>query len=139
MSRLEHANIASAHPQELTEFLKAAFPTFRIRGSGIGGNGLGWRHVGDDEFYVAITTTDPKSMLERQPYANSVGFNHLGWEVEDVIELEHRMNAAGFSANLIEHDHPARLRSYFYDPDGNDWEFVQYLTDDRSQRNSYDP
>jgi hypothetical protein len=26
---------------------------------------------------------------------------------------------------------------YFYDPEGNDWEFVQYLSDDPADRNDY--
>ncbi len=73
----------------------------------------------------------------RVPYSNSTGLNHLGWEVDDVEALEARMRAAGFVPNLREHDHPARLRTYFYDPDGNDWEFVQYLTNVPAERNDY--
>ena len=30
--------------------------------------------------------------------------------------------------------HPYRKRVYFYDPDGNDWEFIQYLSDEPSKR-----
>ena len=47
------------------------------------------------------------------------------------------MKEAGFTPNLKEHHHHARLRTYFYDPDGNDWEFVQYLSDDPAERNDY--
>ena len=135
MIRLEHANIASAHPDELVHFIQAAFPDFRIRGEGAGTAGRRWLHLGNDDFYVAITSVEQGS--DRSPYANSVGLNHLGWEVEDVDALEARMNAIGCTANLKEHDHPARKRTYFYDPDGNDWEFVQYLSDDPNERNDY--
>ena len=34
--------------------------------------------------------------------------------------------------------HPHRKRVYFYDPDGNDWEFVEYFTADMALRNDYD-
>jgi hypothetical protein len=27
---------------------------------------------------------------------------------------------------------------YFYDADGNDWEFVQYTSDDPAERNDYE-
>ena len=47
------------------------------------------------------------------------------------------MRRAGFEPNLTADEHPARKRRYFYDPDGNDWEFVQYATDDPEERNDY--
>ena len=54
----------------------------------------------------------------------------------------------GMTANLVAAEHPARKRVYFYDPEGNDWEFVQYFTTtspplhhhfttDPSERNDY--
>ena len=133
--RLEHANISSIHTEELTHFIQTAFPDFRIRGEGAGTGGRPWRHVGNDDFYIAITTVANTS--GRAPYSNSTGFNHLGWEVDDVAALEMRMKESGFAPNLKEHHHRARLRTYFYDPDGNDWEFVQYLSDDPAERNDY--
>ena len=133
--RLEHANISSIHTEELTRFIQTAFPDFRIRGEGAGMGGRPWRHVGNDDFYIAITTVAETS--GRAPYSNSTGFNHLGWEVDDVAALEMRMKESGFTPNLKEHHHRARLRTYFYDPDGNDWEFVQYLSDDPAERNDY--
>ena len=33
--------------------------------------------------------------------------------------------------------HPHRKRVYFYDPEGNDWEFVQYFSQNPAQRNDY--
>lgn len=132
---LEHANIACRDAAAITLFLTTAFPEFRLRGSGTGAAGRHWRHVGNDEFYVAITEVETASA--RKPYSGSVGLNHLGWVVDDVDALESRMRAAGFKPNLKEHEHPARKRTYFYDPDGTDWEFVQYLTDDKQQRNDY--
>ena len=136
MHRLEHANIASRHAAELIGFIQAAFPDFRIRGQGSSANGRPWIHVGNDDVYVAISDVEGENA--RVPYSNTVGLNHLGWEVDDVDALEARLRAAGYEPNLKEHDHPARKRTYFYDPDGNDWEFVEYLTDDPARRNDYE-
>ena len=48
------------------------------------------------------------------------------------------MARAGFRPNLRIDDHPARRRIYFHDPEGNDWEFVEYASTDPAQRNAYD-
>lgn len=34
--------------------------------------------------------------------------------------------------------YPYRSRVYFLDPDGQEWEFVQYRTDDQHQRHDYE-
>jgi hypothetical protein len=34
--------------------------------------------------------------------------------------------------------HPYRKRVYFHDLEGNDWEFVQYLSDDPAKRHDYE-
>ena len=42
-----------------------------------------------------------------------------------------------FEAREI-NDPPYRKRVYFTDPEGNDWEFVQYSSDDPLERNDYE-
>ncbi len=135
MIRLEHANLSVQKADEMERFLLAAFPEFRVRGSGLDGRGRSWRHVGNDDFYIALQAVPDNS--QRTPYGNDTGLNHLGWEVDDLDSLESRMKAAGFEPNMAADEHPARNRRYYYDPDGNDWEFVQYLADDPVQRNDY--
>ncbi|MGE0626059.1 MAG: VOC family protein [Pseudomonadales bacterium] len=133
--KLEHANLSVVHTEEMERFLTTAFPDFRRRGEGLDGQGRPWRHVGNDSFYVALQTVP--DAIGRTPYGDQTGLNHLGWEVDDLPALERRMRSAGFEPNLAVDDHPARNRRYFYDPDGNDWEFVQYLVDDVRERNDY--
>ncbi len=133
--RLEHANLSVRNADALTHFICAAFPHFRVRGEGLDGQGRPWRHVGDDAFYVALQTVPDGDV--RKPYGNTPGMNHLGWEVESTDALEARLQEAGFKPNLRDDSHPARRRIYFFDPDGNDWEFVEYLTDDVRERNDY--
>lgn len=61
----------------------------------------------------------------------------LGFEVDDADALRERMLAAGYQESMPANNHPARKRVYFYGPDGNDWEFVEYLTDDLAKRHDY--
>lgn len=133
--KLEHANLSVTDIEAMTRFLNTAFPEFRIRGEGRDDHGRAWRHVGTLDFYVALQAVPDNG--GREPYGNTTGMNHLGWEVDDAEALEARMRAAGYTPNLHFNDHPARRRVYFHDPDGNDWEFVQYLTDDPALRHSY--
>ena len=135
MQKLEHANLSCTDIDATTAFLQTAFPAFRVRGGGTDDHGRRWQHVGNDDAYLALTEVPGESA--RAPYSDKVGMNHLGWEVDDIAGLEARMNAAGFTAKLRNDSHPARRRRYFYDPDGNDWEFVEYTTEDPAQRHDY--
>jgi catechol 2,3-dioxygenase-like lactoylglutathione lyase family enzyme len=135
MIRLEHANLSVVDADAMTRFLQAAASEFRVRGEGVDGRGRPWRHVGNDEFYVALQTVPENA--RREPYGDITGLNHLGWEVDDLDALEARMQAAGFSPNMRADEHPARDRRYFYDPDGNDWEFVCYHSERVEERNDY--
>ncbi|MEQ8860062.1 MAG: VOC family protein [Pseudomonadales bacterium] len=136
MLKLEHANLSVTDVAAMTRFITVAFPEFTIRGEGHDDAGRLWRHVGNDSFYLALQAVP--SRRDRQPYGNDTGLNHLGWEVGDVAAVESRLRHAGFEPNLHVDSHPARRRVYFHDPEGNDWEFVQYLTDDPRARHDYD-
>ena len=133
--RLEHANLSVHDAEAMTRFLQAVSPDFCLRGEGRDAHNRPWRHVGNDDFYVALQTVTEGET--RTPYGDTPGMNHLGWEVESVALLEARMRAAGFMPNLRVDSHPGRIRLYFYDPEGNDWEFVEYLSDDPQTRNDY--
>ena len=52
--------------------------------------------------------------------------------------LRKRMLAAGYEDSTVPNDHPHRRRVYFYDSEGNDWEFVEYRSDDPAERNDYE-
>jgi len=112
--RLEHANLHVRHFDDAVRFLKTAFPDFYVRSESVR-DGLRWMHIGTD-----------------------AGVNHLGYEVDDVDALQERLTAGGFRDSTYPNKHPHRKRVYFYDVDGNDWEFVQYFSDKPSERNDYD-
>ena len=136
-TRLEHANIAVHDVDEMIRFLQTAFSDFAIRGEGKNLLGNRWVHVGNDTTYVAINEAPHVPPSKRAPYSTTPGVNHLGYEVSDVAGLRERMLAAGYRDSTVPNEHPNRTRVYFYDREGNDWEFVEYNSTDPNLRNDY--
>ncbi len=136
-TRLEHANMVVRDIDNTIRFLKTAFPDFRIRHEGNSGHGSRWVHIGTDDTYIALTEATQQPAAPWQPYSGRPGVNHLGYEVDDAKSLRKRMIAAGYRDSTVPNDHPHRMRVYFNDPDGNDWEFVQYRSERAEDRNDY--
>ena len=137
MIRLEHANLAVRDVDAMLRFLRTAFPDFRVRGEGKTWVGSRWVHVGTDDAYLALNEASDASAEPRTPYCEKPGLNHLGFEVDDADAVRTRLRAAGYRESTVPNSHPHRTRVYFYDAEGNDWEFVQYHSDDPSERNDY--
>lgn len=135
--RMEHANLSVRHFDDAVRFLKSAFPEFDTRREGLY-KGRRWMHIGTADTYIALNEASAEPGEKWVPYAGRPGVNHLGYEVDDVEALRERLAAAGFKDSTYPNDHPYRKRVYFYDADGNDWEFVQYLSDDPDKRNDYE-
>jgi catechol 2,3-dioxygenase-like lactoylglutathione lyase family enzyme len=135
--RLDHANLNVRDVDETVRFLTTAFPEFRIRAEGKKWNGDRWLHVGTDHVYLALTQARSEATERWIPYGAKPGTNHLGFEVDDVVSLRRRLAEAGYRDTTVPNDHPYRRRVYFADRDGNDWEFVEYLSDDPRKRHDY--
>lgn len=135
--RLEHANLCVRDIDAMIRFLQTAFPEFLVRADRTDPDGSRWVHVGTDETYIAMTSANTEPLQPWQPYRGLPGVNHLGYEVDDAATLRSRMLAAGYEESTVPNSHPHRRRVYFLDPDGGDWEFVQYLSADPSERNDY--
>lgn len=132
---LEHANITVNNLESSIHFFKTAFPDFEIRGSGETNNRK-WIHLGNEITYVALNeSVEPK--IKVKDYSKS-GINHLGFVVEDVEIIAQRLLAEGFKRDYPKQVENYRIRDYFVDADGNEYEFVQYLSDEMSERNFYD-
>lgn len=134
---LEHANIAVRDMNTMIRFLQTAFPDFRVRADVTERGGGRWVHVGTDETYLALNVARDAGAAAHAPYSGTPGVEHLGYVVDDVDALRQRLTAAGYRESTVQNKHPHRKRIYFNDPEGNDWEFVQYYSDDRSERNDY--
>ena len=134
--RLEHANVSVRDVDQSVRFLQAAFPEFSIRREGLH-NGRRWMHIGTQDTYIALNEATAEASEQWIPYSGKPGLNHLGFEVDDVEALRERLTAAGFRDSTYPNNHPHRRRVYFYDADGNDWEFIEYLSNDPAERNDY--
>lgn len=135
--RLEHANICVHDIEAMIKFLQTVSPYFKIRGGG-GSGADRWVHFGNDETYIALQQADEKLTASFKPYSGQPGVNHLAYEVDDVVSLQERLETAGYKNSTVPNNHPFRKRIYFYDPEGNDWEFVEYLSEDQSERHDYE-
>lgn len=136
--RLEHANLGVHDVDGVVRFLLTAFPEFRIRHDTTEADGSRWVHVGSDETYIALNQASPEAEKRGKPCKGRPGLNHLAFEVDDVAGVRERLSAAGYQDSTLANAHPYRQRVYFYDPDGNDWEFVQYLSEKREDRRDYE-
>ncbi len=142
-ARLEHANINVRSIDEAIRFLTAAFPEFRVRGRGEV-EGRPWVHVGTEQSYLALNEFESEAggstggaSGTREPAFGREPLNHLGFVVDDAEALATRLLAAGYREGFVVPPHPYRIRKYFLDADGNEWEFVEYLSDDPAQQNEY--
>lgn len=136
-SRLEHANLSVRDIEATVRFLRTALPDFAIRYDSGAADGDRWVHIGTEDSYIALSDATAEPAERWLPYTGKPGVNHLAFEVDDVEALRARMARAGYRDTTIENSHPHRRRVYIADPDGNDWEFVQYLSVDSRDRNDY--
>ncbi|MAF09536.1 lactoylglutathione lyase [Candidatus Poribacteria bacterium] len=139
-AQLEHANVAVGDLAEAIRFFQAAFPDFVVRGRGTADHGdwqSEWVHVGTDATYVCLNA-DNRTVGDRESGHRGYGVNHLGFVVDDAQAVYDRLANAGYKEGFQPGEHPHRRRVYFLDGDGNEYEFVEYFSEDPTERNSYD-
>ena len=136
--RLEHANLLVRDIDATLAFVRTAFPEFGIRHDGRDADGTRWVHVGTDETYLALNQSTVEPAERWEPYTGKPGVNHLAVGVDDAEALRTRMTVAGYEDSTPPNNHPHRKRVYFMDPDGNDWEFVEYLSKNPRDRHDYE-
>lgn len=137
-TRLEHANLQVRNIDAIIDFLQTAFPDFKIRYQNTDSGNDRWVHIGTEDAYLALNSVTREPAENWVPYSGKPGVNHLGFEVDDVESLRTRMINAGYRETTYPNEHPYRKRIYFADPEGNDWEFVQYFSKEPSSRNDYE-
>ena len=133
---LEHLNLTVVDVDRTIRFLQTAMPQLQVRGGGTGEKCRRWVHVGVGATYLAIEDRGAEGPGPHEPYVHP-GMNHIGFVVGNVGEVAERLTNAGYKPGLKAQEHPHRKRIYFYDDDGNEFEFVEYLSADPEERNDY--
>ena len=93
--------------------------------------------MGTEQTYIALEEVTPGTESPRRPYRDP-GINHIGLVVDDLEALTGRLQAAGYDTGDLAEDIDSRRRTYIFDGNGVEWEFVQYLTHDPGKANTYD-
>ena len=132
---LEHVNIAVKNLNESISFIQLALPDFKIRGKGFSDDGHPWVHIGTDDSYLALNEVGTQ-FINGKDYTKP-GLNHLGFVVSDVDIIAEKLFAAGYERSYPKQTENYRIRDYFLDNAGNEYEFVQYLSDKPAERNQY--
>ena len=136
-TKLEHANLCVDDIDGMIKFSQTALPDFIIRHDETGIDGDRWVHIGNDTTYIALNNSTQKESSDWTPYSGKSGVNHLGYMVDNAEQVRSRLLAADYIESTIENNHPFRKRVYFYDHEGRDWEFVEYLSENLEERNDY--
>ena len=136
--RMEHANITVKSIDEAVRFLKLVFPEFENRGERKS-DAKRWLHFGTPDTYIALEEVFEETTSDRKT-SRDPGVNHIGFVVEDIGALTEKTARAGFRTGevMAEGEGPYRKRVYIFDGVGNEWEFVEYLTEDAEKRNVYE-
>ncbi len=133
---LEHVNLTVTDIDATLRFLQTAMPGLQVRGEGEGEQSRRWVHVGTDRTYLALEDRGAREPGPHVPYRHP-GMNHIGFVVKDVAGVAARLGAAGYGEGMRDMEHPHRKRLYFFDDDGNEFEFVEYLSERPDERNDY--
>jgi len=135
-SRIEHVNITVRDLERATRFIITALPEFRVRGEDKSGRG-DWRHVGTDDTYISLTHSQDAVTGKRTNYAD-LGVNHIGVVVEDVESVIARLRSAGYRQSSGTEVSQWRKRYYFLDNDDQEWEFIEYMSEEPEKKNNYE-
>jgi len=142
-SYVEHVNLTVSNTDATIKFIQSASPDFKIRQRWEEG-GFEWTHIGTDLTYLALMRSLTSSVDEKLPHkhdTNGIGYNHVCIVVSSVEEVQLRLIKGGYTRGFNDGEiivTEVRKSVYFHDPDDNEFEFMEYLTNDANRRNSYE-
>jgi catechol 2,3-dioxygenase-like lactoylglutathione lyase family enzyme len=139
MTYLEHANLTVPDIDAAIEFLKTIDPQIEVWHDETPIGSYRWAHVGIGDSYIALQEPHLGIQPEnnRRPYKD-FGINHLGWVVTDLDTVVARLEAADYRKGIPGEEHRFRRRVYYYDHAGLEWELIEYRTERREERFSYE-
>ena len=138
-SHLEHANVTVKNIDAVVGFITTALPDWQVRGQGTMdwyGKHIRWLHVGTSNHYLALQEGGEGTLPSWTSHA--VGVKHLGFRVPSLASTIERLGRAGFPTDHPGGAHPHRRSAYFTFRDELQFEFIEYLSANDSERNAYD-
>ena len=93
-------------------------------------------HVGNDDY--DITLNDGAKEKNRPLKGHSVGLAHLGFVVDDLEGVISRLQENQYEIDVNLASHAYRKNVYFLDPEGFQFEFVQYFSELSHEKNTYE-
>ena len=120
---LEHVNVTVSDPDRTAQLMCTLFD-WRIRWQGPSAMGGRTVHVGTDDAYVAVYTTEAPVPEHGDNHAAG-GLNHIGVQVDDLDAVEQKVITAGFKP-FNHGDYEPGRRFYFLDDDSIEFEIVSY-------------
>ncbi|MFQ6548105.1 VOC family protein [Aestuariibius sp. 2305UL40-4] len=123
MAMLEHVNVTVADPAATAEMLCDLFG-WRIRWEGDAMVSGHTKHVGGDDFYLAIFSPGETEPGDGR-YQRRGALNHLGVVVDDLDGAEEKVKAHGYTPVSHAAYEPGR-RFYFTEENGIEIEVVSY-------------
>lgn len=136
---LEHANLSVDNAQATVDFLLAAIPTWRVRGSGDWdsptGQTVDWYHIGDDKQYITVQSGGDGPAQDWT--LKWTGVKHLGIAVPNLEEVIERLRQHGYELDHLGGEHPHRKSAYYLDGNNLQFEFIEYLSERADERNDY--
>ena len=122
---IEHVNVTVTHPEATAAMLCELFD-WQIRWQGPSQMGGETYHVGTDRQYLAVYTYDHEpTQIETSNARIRGGLNHVGIQVDNLDEVQARVEAAGFKPYAFGDYEPGK-RFYFRDNDDIEYEVVSY-------------
>ncbi|MGI1679188.1 MAG: VOC family protein [Cellvibrionaceae bacterium] len=141
---IEHINIRVPSIIKTQHFLKAAFPDFKVRGSGSSKTYGYWSHIGNDDTYIALSQSqkpeeEKNTKVTDYQYDDKFRLMHIGYVINDIKSLIQRLSDSGYSPVDLDdlQSHPHRKRIYYFDGNGVEWEFIEYLSNNKTEKNDY--
>ena len=99
------------------------------------GQTVQWTHLGDDHSYIAIQSGGEGTVADWK--TRWTGVKHVGIVVPDLDAVVEGLAAIGYEVDHFGGTHPHRKIAYFVDPHSLQFEFIEYLSTDPSERNEY--
>ena len=139
MTRIEHVNITVPDIDAAINFLKIVAPDFDVRKDNKSLDSYRWVHIGNENYYFALQEAHLDAVPQKrlQPYRN-YGINHVALIVSNIEEIEEKLIAAGYQKGIETPVEKYRKRAYYLDSAGFEWELVEYLSEQPSEKYLYE-